>query len=149
MLRNRLPSDTFVTAFLGVLVPEGLRYCNAGHLPPLRVRGGAAERLSGHALPLAIDGGSEYEDSELGLDPGDLVFAYTDGLAEARRGGDVYGLDRLEALVAKRAKGLSAGGPGALGARRGRRLGRRPGRRLGRARAASQAGLTDSIPGDA
>ena len=103
MLRNRLPSDTFVTAFLGVLVPEGLRYCNAGRLPPLRTCGGASERLSGHALPLAIDGGSEYEDSELRLDPGDLVFAYTDGLAEARRGGDVYGLDRLEALVAKRA----------------------------------------------
>jgi GAF domain-containing protein len=106
MLMSRLPSDTFVTVFLGVLVPEGLRYCNAGHLPPLLVRGGRAESLAGNALPLGIDDDPGYTDSELRLAPGDLVFAYTDGLAEARRGSDVYGLDRLAALVAKRGSSL-------------------------------------------
>ena len=35
MLLGRLPSDTFVTAFFGLLSPGRLRYCNAGHLPPL------------------------------------------------------------------------------------------------------------------
>src|SRR4051812_6905116 len=107
MLMSRLPSDTFVTCFLGVLVPEGLRYCNAGHLPPLHVRDGEIEELAGTALPLGIDDDPGYEDSELRLAPGDLVFAYTDGLAEARRGSEVYGLDRLETLVQMRAGGLS------------------------------------------
>jgi sigma-B regulation protein RsbU (phosphoserine phosphatase) len=107
MLMSRLPSDTFVTAFLGVLVPEGLRYCNAGHLPPLLVRDGDGDRLAGHALPLGIDDDPGYEDSELRLEPGDLVFAYTDGLAEARRGSDMYGLNRLQALVRERADGLA------------------------------------------
>ncbi len=105
MLMNRLPSDTFVTCFLGVLVPDGLRYCNAGHLPPLLVSEGRTTQLTGDALPLGIDADSHYKDSELRLEPGDLVFAYTDGLPEARRSSDVYGLRRLEALVQKRAAG--------------------------------------------
>ena len=42
MLLGRLPRDTFVTAFLGILSNESLRYCNAGHLPPLHVRSGSA-----------------------------------------------------------------------------------------------------------
>ena len=101
MLMSRLPSDTFVTVFLGLLVPDGLRYCNAGHLPPFLVRDGQVQQLTGHALPLGIDEDPGYEDAELQLAPGDLVFAYTDGLAEARRDGELYGLSRLEELVRK------------------------------------------------
>ncbi|HKQ17937.1 MAG TPA: SpoIIE family protein phosphatase, partial [Solirubrobacterales bacterium] len=33
MLQGRLPSDTFVTAFLAVLSPSCLRWASAGHLP--------------------------------------------------------------------------------------------------------------------
>src|SRR5947207_10310140 len=106
MLMSRLPPDTFVTAFLGLLVPEGLRYCNAGHLPPLLVKAGASGSLPGRGLPLGVDDEPGYEDSELSLAPGDLVFAYTDGLAEARRGGEVYGFERLASLVARRAASL-------------------------------------------
>jgi GAF domain-containing protein len=106
MLMSRLPSDTFVTVFLGVLVPDGLHYCNAGHLPPLLVREGRAEPLPGSALALGIYDELGYRDSELPLEPGDLVFAYTDGLAEARRGGEVYGFERLQRLVAERAATL-------------------------------------------
>ena len=38
MLLGRLPRDTFVTAFLGILSRDSLSYCNAGHLPPLHIR---------------------------------------------------------------------------------------------------------------
>jgi GAF domain-containing protein len=107
MLMSRLPSDTFVTVFLGLLVPDGLRYCNAGHLPPLLVSGDTGEPLAGHGLPLGIDDDPGYESFELHLAPGDLVFAYTDGLAEARRGSEVYGIHRLAALVTERGKSLS------------------------------------------
>jgi len=107
MLMSRLPSDTFVTVFLGLLVPDGLIYCNAGHLPPLLVRDGACESLPGHGLPLGVDDDPGYESSKLTLAPGDLVFAYTDGLFEARHGSEVYGLERLRALVAARAGSLS------------------------------------------
>jgi GAF domain-containing protein len=107
MLISRLPSDTFVTAFLGLLSPGRLRYCNAGHLLPLLVAGGEPQPLEGHGLPLGIDTEPGYGESELRLAPGDLVFAYTDGLLEARRGGEMYGLGRLAALVRSRASSES------------------------------------------
>jgi serine phosphatase RsbU (regulator of sigma subunit) len=107
MLLTRLPADSFATAFLGVLSPGQLRYCNAGHLPPLHVTGGEVVPLASHGLPLGVEASADYQDVSLELGPGDLVFAYTDGLIEARRGGEVFGLDRLARFVGDRAGGLS------------------------------------------
>ena len=100
MLLGRLPHDTFVTAFLGVLSRDSLLYCNAGHLPPLRVRGHSVEPLDSHGLPLGIEARPGYTSSELRLEPDDVVFAHTDGLIEARRAGEMYGAERLAQLVA-------------------------------------------------
>lgn len=99
MLLGRLPADTFVTAFLGILEGDSLRYCNAGHLPPLLVRAGSAYTLDSHGLPLGILDRHEYASSEQRLEPDDLVFSHTDGLIEARRGGEMYGAARLAKLV--------------------------------------------------
>jgi GAF domain-containing protein len=107
MLHDRLPSEGFVTAFLGVLSPGRLRYCNAGHLPPLRVREGEAVALPGHGVALGVERAPGYADAELELSSGDLVFAYTDGLIEARRSGEVYGAERLTRLVAQGSGALS------------------------------------------
>jgi GAF domain-containing protein len=101
MLLGRLPRDTFVTAFLGLLSRESLRYCNAGHLPPLHVRAGTVCPLDSHGLPLGVLERHGYSESELHLERGDLVFAHTDGLIEARREGEMYGTERLSQLVAK------------------------------------------------
>jgi serine phosphatase RsbU (regulator of sigma subunit) len=99
MLMGRLPPDTFVTAFLGVLSGDSLIYANAGHLPPLHVHGGGAKPLLGHGLPLGITERPAYNSSELALERGDLVFAHTDGLVEARRSGEMYGAERLTRFV--------------------------------------------------
>jgi serine phosphatase RsbU (regulator of sigma subunit) len=107
MLLGRLPRDTFVTAFLGVLSGNSLRYCNAGHLPPLHVRDGSHAPLDSNGLPLGVMERSEYSSSELRLEAGDLVFAYTDGLIEARRAGAMYGADRLARFVSGAARGRS------------------------------------------
>lgn len=103
MLLGRLPRDTFVTAFLGILSSDSLRYCNAGHLPPLHVRRGKVSLLDSHGLPLGVLDHYKYSSSELRLERDDLVFAHTDGLIEARRGGDMYGEERLARLVAAEA----------------------------------------------
>jgi serine phosphatase RsbU (regulator of sigma subunit) len=46
-----------------------------------------------------------YSYGELELAPGDLVFAHTDGLIEARRAGEMYGAARLARFVAGAASG--------------------------------------------
>jgi GAF domain-containing protein len=99
MLLGRLPQDAFVTAFLGILSRDSLSYCNAGHLPPLLIRNGAARPLDSHGLPLGVLETNRYSASELRLEPGDLVFAHTDGLIEARRSGEMYGEERLAQVV--------------------------------------------------
>ena len=99
MLLGRLPRDTFVTAFLGILSRDSLRYCNAGHLPPLQIRAGTVSPLDSHGLPLGVLERYSYSESELRLERGDLVFAHTDGLIEARRAGEMYGAKRLAQVV--------------------------------------------------
>jgi sigma-B regulation protein RsbU (phosphoserine phosphatase) len=107
MLLGRLPRDTFVTAFLGILSQGSLRYCNAGHLPPLHIRAGTVCPLESHGVPLGVLERHVCSESELLLKPGDLVFAHTDGLIEARRAGEMYGTERLSHLVAGLARSHS------------------------------------------
>src|SRR3954454_11813177 len=95
LLMSRLPADSFATVFLGVLSPGRLRYCNAGHLPPLHVTRGGIRELQGHSLPLGIEEKPDFRDVELELGPGELVFAYAAGLVEARRDGELFGTERL------------------------------------------------------
>ena len=96
LLRERLPRDTFVTAFLGMLTSSGLLYANAGHQPPMILPAdGEAREAVGGGLPLGVDPDASYEDHALPLDPGDTVLAFTDGLVEARRGEELFGERRV------------------------------------------------------
>jgi serine phosphatase RsbU (regulator of sigma subunit) len=63
--------------------------------------------LDATGVPLGVSEDSEWEERELELADGDLVFAYTDGLVEARRGDEAYGAERLARLVAELAAGCS------------------------------------------
>jgi serine phosphatase RsbU (regulator of sigma subunit) len=106
MLMGRLPPDTFVTAFYGVLSPNLLLWAGAGHLPPILVSGPCVRALEPHGLPLGIDASPGYGESKLELAPGDLVFAFTDGLVEARRESETYGARRLATIVGTLAQSL-------------------------------------------
>ena len=145
MMMGRLSSDAFVTAFLCVLSPGRLRYCNAGHLPPLHLSGAGVRTPRGPRAAAGHEAGTRYGDEELRLDEGDLVFAYTDGLTEARRGGETFGQERLAQLVLAWAKGRSPDELVRAVHERDRRLGRRPRRRRGRPGAAA-ARLTRRPP---
>lgn len=100
MLHRRLPSDRFVTAFFGLLGHRRLRYANAGHLAPLVLRSDEtlSEAMAG-GLPLGIDADSTYEVHELELGTDDILFGFTDGILEARRGGRLLGADGLRRIV--------------------------------------------------
>jgi phosphoserine phosphatase RsbU/P len=50
-------------------------------------------------LALGISEDQAYVAEHLRLEPGDAVVLYTDGLPEARRGGELYGEERLDAAL--------------------------------------------------
>ncbi|HEV2787527.1 MAG TPA: SpoIIE family protein phosphatase [Solirubrobacteraceae bacterium] len=110
ILRRRLPGRVaLVTAFLAVVDGGVLRYASAGQVPPLLVEVGAGKppaELRTTGLPLGVTGDVTYAVHELAFGPEHLLFAATDGLLEARRGTELFGQERVAALVAEHAARL-------------------------------------------
>ncbi|WP_211247834.1 PP2C family protein-serine/threonine phosphatase [Cryptosporangium arvum] len=62
-----------------------LHLVNAGHIPPLLVRGGVVEELRLPIdLPFGIRSGQQYRTTEMTLRPGDRLVLLTDGMLERR-----------------------------------------------------------------
>jgi serine phosphatase RsbU (regulator of sigma subunit) len=95
----------FITMVVLTLDPRTgtLAAAAAGHPPPRLVGpDGMVSGLEGHGLALGIDPAQEYEASVAELAPGAAVVLYTDGVIEARRAGELYGMQRLDALLVER-----------------------------------------------
>jgi sigma-B regulation protein RsbU (phosphoserine phosphatase) len=101
-LYRSTPAAKYATMFLGCYDPQArvLRYCNAGHLPPIILR------ATGEVFPLDINGtvvglfdGVTYEESTVVMRPGDIFIAYSDGVTEPENEFGEFGEDRLVALV--------------------------------------------------
>nr|WP_037851059.1 SpoIIE family protein phosphatase [Streptomyces sp. NRRL S-340] len=88
-----------------------LVWAQAGHLPPLLLRGGEPRYLQRpFGVLLGATESPVYEEAEIVLEPGDRLLFYTDGLVE-RPGEDIHrGLERL----ARTAGTLPCDGPGSL-----------------------------------
>ena len=111
LLRHRLPSASFVSAFMGVIDGGALRYANAGHGSTVLLRAAGGEHaLGATGLPLGVGDGT-WGEEELPFELGDVLFAATDGLSEARRAGRFFGEARLPGVLAEHARRL---GPEAL-----------------------------------
>jgi phosphoserine phosphatase RsbU/P len=87
LIENTL-EEQFMTALCGTLDLTGgaLRFANAGHPPPRWWRAatgqvGPLPDIGG--LPLGIDPQAAYLEASIGIGPGDVIVAYTDGLTEA------------------------------------------------------------------
>jgi serine phosphatase RsbU (regulator of sigma subunit) len=97
----------FATAVLAELdLGTGkLRYINAGHPPPLIMRGGKVGRTlaGGRRLPLGL-GPTELTVGEETLQSQDWLLLHTDGITEARdRTGHFFGDDRLTDFLQREA----------------------------------------------
>ena len=76
---------------------------SAGHpAPRIVLQDGSTRPLEAHGLVLGVDGAQEYAESHAELPSGASLVLYTDGVVEARRDGELYGDDRLDALLAER-----------------------------------------------
>lgn len=74
--------------------------CNAGHLPPLLLRGGDATRIDATGLPLGIFCNEQFTSERFRMRPGETLFLFTDGLSESRdQAGAEYSTQRLLRLL--------------------------------------------------
>jgi serine phosphatase RsbU (regulator of sigma subunit) len=106
---GEIATGKFITmAYVVVDGERGEIACgSAGHPPPRLVLPGGVRGLGTPGLVLGVDGGQRYEEMRAELPPGASLVLYTDGVVEARSNGELYGVDRLDALLARR-RDLSA-----------------------------------------
>ena len=115
VLSENNPSLMFVTAFIGRLhVPTGeLLYCNAGHLPPLKVSGqqSAVSMLALQPnIPLGYDGKYRFIEQGTMLAQDEMVVLYTDGITEARNENrEMLGMQRWVEIVKNNLQALIDG----------------------------------------
>lgn len=81
------PGNIYATLFYAHvdLQRREVRYVSAGHEPPLllRKRTGRVDRLDSTGTVLGLTGRTVYEQRTIGMEPGDLLAAFTDGVTEA------------------------------------------------------------------
>ena len=90
----------FVTVWIGLLeISTGKMICaNAGHeYPAIRRKNGQFELLKDrHGFVLAGMEDMKYTEYEITLEPGDMIFVYTDGVAEATNAeNELFGTERM------------------------------------------------------
>src|SRR5215203_2664740 len=112
-LSDNTPTNRFVTLFLAELNPSDgtLRYINAGHNPPLIGRtDGTVEQLASGGFPLGIMPLAEYEIGETGLNSGEALVVYSDGVSEgANLKGEEFGMERLSNVISKNLAASASG----------------------------------------
>jgi sigma-B regulation protein RsbU (phosphoserine phosphatase) len=104
------PGKFITMAYLVVDAAAGEVACACAGHPPPRVVGadGAVAPLAATGLALGIEGAQSYRQARAPLRPGESVVVFTDGVVEARRDRELYGLERLDEVLA-RAPTLGAG----------------------------------------
>jgi serine phosphatase RsbU (regulator of sigma subunit) len=106
-LASRYDDMSFATGIIGTLdTGTGrLEWTCAGHPPPLLLRGRVHELDTTPTIPFGLGAGTPGIHS-LDLKPDDVVLFYTDGVTEAHdANSELFGLDRLTALLAREAAG--------------------------------------------
>jgi len=95
-------AELFITMFCSTfdLKSRTLSYANAGHSRPLLYRRGGWQELDADGLILGVEPLVEFEEKKVTLEPGDLLFVYTDGIIEAEgAGGEMFGVERLSEVL--------------------------------------------------
>jgi sigma-B regulation protein RsbU (phosphoserine phosphatase) len=95
----------FVTLFFGILDPRtgDLIYVNGGHNPPIVLReDGEHEKLKPTGPAVGILPEAKFRYAHTKLQPGDVLFAYTDGVPEARAPNhEFFTDDRMMAAISQ------------------------------------------------
>ena len=106
LIHRNTPPDKFITFFWAKYVSTHkiFRFVNAGHNPPLILRAGESEfdELSDGGLLLgAMETMAPYKQTDIQLNPDDLIVCYTDGVNEAMNPArdEEYDVERLKKCI--------------------------------------------------
>src|ERR1035438_8464361 len=101
-LYRSTPPEKYATMFLGCYdaASRSLTYSNAGHLPPLVLsNSGQVRRLATSGTVVGLFDGMSYDESTIGMEPGDMFVAYSDGVTEPENEFGEFGEERLIELI--------------------------------------------------
>jgi phosphoserine phosphatase RsbU/P len=92
----------YATLVCGHAQPDGtVDLFNAGHLPVIALSRRDLLLVESTGMPLGMFRDAAFPYTRLHLEEGDLLFLYTDGITEARRDDDEYGVDRVMQVVGR------------------------------------------------
>ncbi|MHB8653282.1 MAG: SpoIIE family protein phosphatase [Terriglobia bacterium] len=106
MLLERKIEGHFITLTYAIWEPKTrlLRLANAGMPLPLLIRKGHAQPIRVEGVPLGLLENTDYEETQLTLEKGDLLALYSDGLAEAAKPShEEFGNRRMENVLRENA----------------------------------------------
>jgi phosphoserine phosphatase RsbU/P len=96
--------EKFATFFFAIYDERDsvLTYTNAGHPPPILIRGGKALRLDVNGIIVGAFPFAEYQESRIELMSGDLLVCFTDGITEPENEyGEPFGEQNLVSTLLK------------------------------------------------
>src|SRR5688572_11008631 len=110
VLTRRAIDARYATLIYGQLQPSGrLKFCNAGHNPPLIYGADGVRRIETGGMPVGMFEMAPYTGDECELKPGDVFVSYSDGVTEAHNiNGEEFGEARLVTVLERYSRGSSA-----------------------------------------
>ena len=110
VLTRRAIDARYATLLYGQLQPSGkLKFCNAGHNPPLIYGAGGMRRIETGGMPVGMFETAPYSGDECELQPGDVFVSYSDGVTEAHNvSGEEFGEARLVTVLERYSRGSAA-----------------------------------------
>ncbi len=108
MVCRECTDGQFITLFYAIIDADemSITYCNCGHEPTILLRRGRDSQLSKAGLVLGVDPEAEYQTETVGLEPGDFLLFYTDGLIDALNFDEQFwGIERMVTAARKCATG--------------------------------------------
>ncbi len=101
--RDGIPNRFASLVYLEIVNGSGeVQFVNAGHMPPVLLRGEELRELDRGSAALGILANADYRTQSITLQAGDILCVYSDGLTEARNErGEFFGDDRFRRLLSR------------------------------------------------